>query len=166
MVPTGSWWKACSSPCSRKPHPASAGITNTSRNATDVGYILNSKRGCRGQLAGQRVGGCRLLRHFPTQSARALAPGASPPENDWRRDEDGGISSDYDPDDDREREIAQDSAAKQEQTENRDERDRAGQNGAAQRLIDAGVHNLFDSAAPSAGQTFSNAVVYHDRVVD
>ena len=55
---------------------------------------------------------------------------------------------------------------KEEQTENRDQRDGAGQDGPAERLIDALVHDLFDRAAPPAGQTFTDSIVDDDRVVD
>src|SRR5206468_3531826 len=117
-------------------------------------------------LTGQRIRGCRLLRDFPAQSAGAFAASPCPPEHDGRGNEDRRISPDHDADDDCQREVPQDCAAEQEQTQNRNQSDRARQNCAAQRLIDARVHDLFDRAAPSAGQTFTDSIVNDDGVVD
>src|SRR5439155_4702784 len=46
------------------------------------------------------------------------------------------------------------------------QRHRARKDGAAERLVDAGVPNLLDRASPPASQAFAYAVVNDDRVVN
>ena len=93
---------------------------------------------------GRRPGS--LGSNLALQGNLAPAPGSGPPKHDRRCDEDGGIRPDDDTNDDREREIPQHCAAKEEQAQNRNQRDGAGKDGAAKRLIDAFVHDLFDRA--------------------
>ena len=95
-------------------------------------------------LPGQRIGGGWLLSDLFSERTRAFTPCAGPPKHDRRGDKDRGIRSHHDAHDNRQREISQDGASKQEQTQNWNERDGASQNGAAQRLIDARIHDLFD----------------------
>src|SRR4051794_26224403 len=97
-----------------------------------------------------------LLDDLLAQAARAAATCPGPPQNDRRSDKDRGVGSDDHADDNRERKVVQDRAAEKEQAEDRNERDRAGQEGPAQRLVDACVHDLFDTAALAAGQTFTD----------
>src|SRR6266700_8176613 len=103
---------------------------------------------------------------FALEAGFAPAAGASPPQDNGRGNEDGGVGPDGYPDDDSQGEIAQDRAAEQEQTQNRDQRDRAGKDRPAQRLIDAFVHDLFDRTFAAAGQTFANPIVNNDSIVD
>src|SRR5205814_7941853 len=48
----------------------------------------------------------------------------------------------------------------------RNQRDRAGENGPAQRLVDAFIHDLFDRAFAPTGQAFANSIVNNDGVVN
>src|SRR5205807_4894312 len=96
---------------------------------------------------------------FCPATTSSVAAGARPPQDDRRSNEDRRVGADHDTDDDRQRKIAKHSTAKEEQTENWNQRDGAGQDRPAQRLVDARVHDLFDRASSSAGETFTNPVV-------
>src|SRR5437773_7881666 len=103
---------------------------------------------------------------FALEAGFAPAAGAGPPQDNGRGDEDRGVGPDDYSDDDGQGEIAQDRAAEQEQTQNRDQRDGAGKDSPAQRLIDAFVHDLFDRTFAAAGQTFADPIVNNDSIVN
>ena len=103
---------------------------------------------------------------FALEAGFAPAASAGPPQDNRRGNENGGVGPDDYSDDDGQGEIAQDRAAEQEQTQNRDQRDGAGKDSPAQRLIDAFVHDLFDRTFAAAGQTFADPIVNNDSVVN
>src|SRR6266481_4198975 len=115
---------------------------------------------------GKRVSRGRFLSDFSPQCGGAAAAGTSPPKDDGRGDKDRGVSSDDYADNDGKGKVTQHRTAKEKQAHDRDERDCAGKDRAAERLVNAFVHDLLDRAATSAGQAFSNPVVNDDGVVN
>ena len=142
----------------RPPHEENSNAKSAS-STQSAGKTLPSRlaRGCRLGLLGS---------DFALQAGFAPAAGAGPPQHDRRGNEDGRVGPDHDADDDREREITQDGAAEEEQTQNRDQRDGAGKDSPAQRLVDALVHDLFDRTFAPAGQTFADPIVDNDSIVN
>src|SRR5947208_4661664 len=110
-----------------------------------------------GLTSRRRARDTRFLDHFPTQTARAASAGARPPKHNGRSDEDRRISSDHHADNDRQRKVPQNGAAKEVQTYDRDEGHPAGQNRATERLVDTLVHDLLNGSAPSACQSLANS---------